>query len=84
MSPAPDPSSGAPRRSPSAPLAVGLTAAAVAITLTLAGLWRGGLLTWRNSLLGIALGGGTWGIIAWAVAYTVRLVDEDMESGEDR
>lgn len=65
------------RRMISVPLRVGLAAAAAAAILTLAGLWRGGLFTWRNVLIGLILGGGTWGLITWAIVQTVLLVEEE-------
>lgn len=61
------------------PVLVGLAASAVATILTLVGLWRGGLLTWRNVLIGVILGGGTWGLIAWAIAQTMFMVEEDCQ-----
>jgi len=67
------------RRNISIPLQVGLAASAMAAILTLMGLWRGGLFTWRNILMGMALGGGTWGLIAWAIVETVLMVEEDSQ-----
>ncbi len=69
------------RRTISVPVQFGLAAAAVAVALTLAGLWRGGLFTWRNILIGATLGGGTWGIITWAIVHTLYLVEEDGQDG---
>lgn len=69
------------RRTISAPVQFGLAAAAVAVILSLAGLWRGGLFTWRNILIGVILGGGTWGIITWAIVHTLYLVEEDGRDG---
>ena len=70
------------RRTISLPVQVGLTASAVAIVLTLVGLWRGGLFTWRNILTGLVLGGGTWGLISWAIAQTVFMVEEESQEGK--
>ncbi len=61
-------------------LAVGLFFAALAIVLSLVGLWRQDNLTLRNAVLAIALGGGTWGLISWAVATAVLDVEEDVAS----
>jgi uncharacterized membrane protein len=70
------------RRTISVPVRIGLAAAAVAAVLTLVGLWRGGLFTWRNVLTGLILGGGTWGVITWAIVQTVFMVEEDTQEGE--
>lgn len=70
------------RRTISVPVRIGLAAAAVAAVLTLVGLWRGGLVTWRNVLTGLILGGGTWGVITWAIVQTVFMVEEDTQEGE--
>jgi hypothetical protein len=72
-----------PRRQLSGPVRVGLVFAVLAIVLTLAGLGRAGILSWRNIVLGVVLGGGTWGIIAWAIAAAIAQVDEDVAGGED-
>jgi hypothetical protein len=61
-------------------MAVGVFFAALAIVLTVIGLWREGNLTVRNVLLGAVLGGGTWGLISWAVATAVVQVEEDVAS----
>jgi hypothetical protein len=68
----------------SGPVAVGLLFAAAAIALSLIGLWREGNLTLRNAALAIALGGGTWGLISWAVASAILDVDEDVAERRDR
>jgi len=71
------------RRRPSGPVIVGACFAAVAIVLTLAGLWRDHNLSLRNILLAVALGGGTWGLISWAIATAVVQVEEDVASRRD-
>jgi hypothetical protein len=70
---------------PHGPVAVGLLFAALAIVLTTIGLWRDSNLSLRNLLLGVVLGGGTWGLISWAVATAVVQVEEDVAArgGED-
>lgn len=69
----------------SGPALVGIFFAALAIVLTLVGLWREGNLSLRNILLGTVLGGGTWGLISWAISTAVVQVEEDLSSrgGED-
>jgi hypothetical protein len=62
----------------SGPVAVGLVFAAVAIVLSLIGLWREDNLTLRTVALAIVLGGGTWGLISWAIASAVLDVDRDI------
>ncbi len=53
-----------------APLKIGLIAGLLGALLTVAGLLSGNLapLTVRSLLLGVLLGGGSWGVVAWAVA----------------
>jgi len=63
------------------PIVIGAGFAALAIVLTLAGLWRESNLSLRNVILGIVLCGGTWGLVSWAIATTVVQVDEDVASG---
>jgi hypothetical protein len=67
----------------SSPVAVGLVFAAVATALSLIGLWRDDNLTLRNVALAIALGGGTWGLISWAIAWAVLDVEQDIASRGD-
>jgi hypothetical protein len=59
---------------------VGIIFAALAIALTWIGLWREDNWSLRNMLLGAALGGGTWGLISWAIATAVAQVEEDIAS----
>jgi hypothetical protein len=67
----------------SGPLRVGLFFAALAVFLTLLGLWRAHNLSLRNVLLGIALCGGTWGLVSWAIAAAAAQVEEDVASRGD-
>jgi hypothetical protein len=62
------------------PLVIGGCFAALAIVLTLAGLWREDNLSLRNIALGIVLCGGSWGLVSWAIATAVVQVDEDVAS----
>lgn len=70
-------------RRPSGPVMVGVLFAALAIVLTLVGLWRDHNLSLRNVLLAVVLGGGTWGLISWAIATAVVQVEEDIASRRD-
>jgi uncharacterized membrane protein (DUF4010 family) len=72
------------RRRFAGPAAVGAFFAALAIVLSIAGLWREHNLTLRNAALAIVLGGGTWGLISWAIASAVQQVEEDVASRRDR
>lgn len=65
---------------PSGPLVVGVSFAVLATALMLVGLWREDNLSLRNILLGVVLGGGTWGLISWAIATAVLQVEEDVAS----
>ena len=83
----PEELTGQPRKTgPSGPLVVGFFFAVLATVLMLVGLWREDNLSLRNVLLGVVLGGGTWGLISWAVATAVLQVEEDVASrdGHDR
>ena len=71
------------RGRPSGPVLVGAIFAAAAIVLTCIGLCREHNLSLRNILLGAALGGGTWGLISWAIASAVAQVEEDVASPPD-
>jgi hypothetical protein len=66
------------------PLVIGGCFAALAIVLTVAGLWREDNLSLRNILLGVVLCGGTWGLVSWAIATAVVEVDEDVASRRHR
>jgi hypothetical protein len=67
----------------SGPLAVGLFFALLAIVLSLVGLGREHNLSLRNIALAVVLGGGTWGLISWAIATAVVHVEEDVAAEED-
>ena len=70
------------RRGLSGPALVGVLFAALAIILAWVGLWREHNLSLRNILLGVVLGGGTWGLISWAIATAVAQVEEDIASDD--
>ena len=71
-------------RRPSGPVTVGAFFAGLAIVLTFVGLWREDNLSLRNILLGVVLGGGTWGLISWAIATAVVQIEEDVASRRDK
>jgi hypothetical protein len=60
----------------SGPVAVGLFFALLGIGLSLVGLGREHNLSLRNVALAVVLGGGTWGLISWAIATAVVQVDK--------
>ena len=68
----------------SGPVTVGLFFALLAIVLSLVGLGRAHNLSLRNIALAIVLGGGTWGVISWAIATAVVEVEEDVAGRSDQ
>jgi hypothetical protein len=54
----------------SGPVKIGLVVGCVGAVLTVVGLLLGNLapLTIRSLLLGILIGGGSWGVVSWAIA----------------
>lgn len=54
----------------SGPVKIGLVIGLIGALLTVIGLLRGDFapLTVRTFLLGILIGGGSWGIVSWAIA----------------
>ena len=52
------------------PVKIGLVMGLIGALLTIAGLLFGNLapLTLRSLLLGLLLGGGSWGVVSWAIA----------------
>ncbi len=54
----------------SGPVKIGLALGLIGALLTVIGLCTGNLapLTLRSLLLGILLGGGSWGVVSWAIA----------------
>ena len=69
---------------PSGPIMIGGFFAVLATVLALVGLWRENNLSLRNILLGAVLGGGTWGLISWAIATAVVQVERDIASRGDQ
>lgn len=69
----------------SLPLRIGLIAAAVAILLALVGVARGNVpLNPLSILLALLISGGTWGLVAWAVATAAVDVESDVAEAEQR
>ena len=54
----------------SGPVKIGLALGLLGALLTIIGLFRGDFvpLTVRSLLLGILIGGGSWGLVSWAIA----------------
>lgn len=54
----------------SGPVKIGLAVGVLGALLTVIGLLTGNFapLTLRSLLLGILLGGGSWGVVSWAIA----------------
>lgn len=67
----------------SLPLRIGLLAAAIAILLALVGIARGNVpLNPLSILLALLISGGTWGLVAWAVATAAVDVESDVAEAE--
>lgn len=56
------------------PVKIGLVLGLLGALLTVAGLLMGNLapLTFRSLLLGVLLGGGSWGVVSWAIASAAQ------------
>jgi hypothetical protein len=63
------------------PAKIGLLVGLLGAVLTVVGLLMGNLapLTVRSLLLGILLGGGSWGVVSWAIASAAVDAMEDSE-----
>jgi hypothetical protein len=67
----------------SIPLRIGLIAAALAILLALVGIARGNVpLNPLSILLALLISGGSWGLVAWAVATAAVDVENDVAEAE--
>jgi hypothetical protein len=70
-------------RTLSGPVKIGLGFGLIGAVLTVTGLLTGNLaaLTARSLLLGILLGGGSWGVVSWAVAAAAADATDTEEGG---
>ena len=61
------------------PVKIGLVLGLIGALLTVIGLLMGNLapLTARSLVLGVILGGGSWGVVSWAIATVAADVDDD-------
>jgi hypothetical protein len=66
----------------SGPVKIGLALGLLGALLTLIGLFRGDFapLTFRTVVLGILIGGGSWGVVSWAIAMAAADAVADEES----
>jgi hypothetical protein len=64
------------------PVKIGLILGLLGALLTVIGLLLGNLapLTVRSLLLGILLGGGSWGLVSWAIASAAADVMTDVDA----
>ena len=62
------------------PVKIGLVLGLIGALLTVIGLLMGNLapLTARSLLLGVVLGGGSWGVVSWAIATVASDVEADV------
>lgn len=71
------------RRRLSGPLKIGLVAAALGIALALVGVARGNVpLNVTSIALALLISGGSWGLVAWAIAVAARDVESDLAEAE--
>lgn len=66
-------------RSLSGPVKVALICTLVAVLLTVIGQLRHPQdITVRSMLMGIVIGGGSWGLVSWAIAYAAWDVETEL------
>ena len=67
------------------PVKIGLVLGLIGALLTVIGLLMGNLapLTARSLLLGVILGGGSWGVVSWAIATVASDVAGADAAGAD-
>jgi hypothetical protein len=65
----------------SGPVRIGLVLGLVGALLTVAGLVKGDFapLTFQSLVLGILFGGGSWGVVSWAIASAASDAMADTE-----
>jgi len=63
------------------PVKIGLVLGLIGALLTVIGLLMGNLapLTVRSLVLGVILGGGSWGVVSWAIATVAADVEGDAD-----
>ena len=69
----------------SGPVKVGLAFALIAIVMALVGLLKGSSttpLSVRSIVMALAISGGTWGVVSWAIATAVGEVEQDVAAAE--
>ncbi len=68
----------------SGPTKVGLIFAVLAIVLSLFGIVRNPDIpvNWRTIFVAVVIAGGTWGLIAWAIATAILDVEQDLEESQ--
>lgn len=66
------------------PVKIGLVLGLIGALLTVIGLLMGNLapLTARSLVLGVILGGGSWGVVSWAIATVAADVEADVASSD--
>ena len=71
------------KRRVSGPMKVGLAFGAIGLLLAIAGIIRGTVpLNFVSILLALVISGGSWGLVAWAVATAAADVDADVAAAE--
>lgn len=67
------------------PVKIGLVLGLIGALLTVIGLFMGNLapLTARSLVLGVILGGGSWGVVSWAIAAVAADVEADTGATAD-
>ena len=68
----------------SGPVKVGIIFALLAIVLSLFGVFRNPDIpvNWRTIFVAVVIAGGTWGLIAWAIATAILDVEQDVEESQ--
>jgi len=68
----------------SLPLRIGLIFAALGMTLAVVGIVRGAVpMNLISIFLALAISGGSWGVVSWAVATAVVDVENDLAEEEN-
>ena len=69
----------------SGPIKIGIVFAAVAMVLTVIGIFRDPTTPVNAWSLGMGclISGGTWGVVSWAIATAAVEVERDVAEGED-